>query len=394
LRGNVLLMVGSFAQGGSETQALRLARSLARAGAPYGVLLACLDREGPLLAEAEALGAGAVPGFPLRSFYHPSTAGQLRRCARFMRERGVAIVQTFDFYTNVFGMAAAALAGVPARVAARRETFGFRTEAQRRVERAAYRLAHAVVVNADAVGRQIVSEGVPARKVHTVYNGIEADRFVAPAGLGRGELVAACGLPPEAAGRRLVTLVANLRHPVKDHPSFLRAARRVRAEVPEAAFVIAGEGELTGSVRALAGELGVGGDLFLTGRCARVAELLAASEVCVLSSRAEGFSNSILEYMAASRPVVATEVGGAAEAIVEGETGHLVPAGDDALMAERVAGLLRDPVRARAMGEAGRRRVERLFSAEAQLARTLEIYGRLLARPAGGERVAERAGAL
>jgi L-malate glycosyltransferase len=394
VRENVLLMVGSFAQGGSETQALRLARSLAGAGAPYGVLLACLDRDGPLLAEAEALGAGPVPAFPLRSFYHPSTAGQLRRCARFMREHSVAVVQTFDFYTNVFGMAAASLARVPARVAARRETFGFRTEAQRRVERVAYRLAHAVVVNADAVGRQIVSEGVPARKVHTVYNGIEVSRLAPSAGPGRSDLLAACGLPPAAAARRLVTLVANLRHPVKDHPTFLRAARRVRAAVPEAAFVIAGEGELSGAMRGLADELGIGGEVFFTGRCARVAELLAASEVCVLSSRAEGFSNSILEYMAAARPAVATEVGGASEAVVEGETGHLVPAGDDAAMGERVIQLLRDPERARAMGAAGRRRVEALFSTEAQLATTLELYGRLLARQAKDESVAEEFGTL
>jgi glycosyltransferase involved in cell wall biosynthesis len=386
-------MVGSFAQGGSETQALRLARSLARAGTPYGLLLACLDREGPLLAEAEAISAQPVPAFSLRSFHHPSTAGQLWRAARFMREHGVSVVQTFDFYTNVFGMAAAALARVPARIAARRETFGFRTEAQRRVERAAYRLAHAVVVNADAVGRQIVSEGVPARKVHTIYNGIDAGRFVAPAGAERAELLAACGLPPETAARRLVTLVANLRHPVKDHPTFLRAARRVREEVAEAAFVLAGEGELTGEIRELARGLGLGEDIFFTGRCARVAELLAASEVCVLSSRAEGFSNSILEYMAASRPVVATDVGGAREAIVDGETGHLVTAGDDAQMAERLLGLLREPARARAMGTAGRLRVEALFSAEAQLGRTLEIYGRLLARPAKDGRVAEGLGA-
>jgi L-malate glycosyltransferase len=393
LRENVLLMVGSFAQGGSETQALRLARSL-RGRAPYGVLLACLDPEGPLLGEAEEINAGPVPGFPLRGFQHPSTARQLLRCARFMRERGVAVVQTFDFYTNVFGMAAAALARVPARVAARRETFGFRTEAQRRVERAAYGLAHAVVVNAEAVGRQIISEGVPARKVHTVYNGIDVGRLTPAAGLSRAGLLAACGLPPEAVGRRLVTLVANLRHPVKDHPTFLRAAGRIRAQVPEAAFVLAGEGELTGEMRGLALELGLGGDVFFTGRCVRVAELLAASEVCVLSSRAEGFSNSILEYMAAARPVVATEVGGAAEAIVEGETGHLVPAGDDASMAARITELLRDPERARAMGEAGRRRVEALFSTGAQLERTLEIYGRLLARPAKGRRVAEGFGAL
>jgi glycosyltransferase involved in cell wall biosynthesis len=386
-------MTGSFAQGGSEVQAVRLARSL-RASGRYGVLLACLDREGPLLAEAESLGVGPVPGFPLNSFYDLNMARQLWRCARFMREQAVTIVQTFDFYTNVFGMMAATLARVPARVAARRETFGFRTEMQRRAERVAYRMAHAVVVNSEAVGRQLLIEGVPARKLFTVYNGLDVEGVAPRAGLTRAEMLAACGLPERAHARRLVSIVANLRHAVKDHPTFLRAARRVREAVPEAAFVLAGEGELTGEMRALADELGIGADVFFTGRCARVAELLAASEVCVLSSRAEGFSNSILEYMAAGRPVVATDVGGAREAIVEGETGYLVAAGDDAALAARVVELLMDAPRARAMGEAGRRRVEAEFSCEAQLERTLAVYERLLARTARDERTAEGFGIL
>ncbi|MGH9901532.1 MAG: glycosyltransferase, partial [Pyrinomonadaceae bacterium] len=159
---------------------------------------------------------------------------------------------------------------------------------------------------------------------------------------------------------------------------------RVRAAVPEAAFVLAGEGELIEPVRSLAAELGIGRDVFFTGRCARVPELLAVSDVCVLSSRAEGFSNSILEYMAAARPVVATDVGGAREAVVEGETGHLVRAGDDELMAERLIGLLREPERARAMGHRGRQVAEEKFSCGAQLERTERLYGRLLAGVAKG----------
>jgi glycosyltransferase involved in cell wall biosynthesis len=100
--------------------------------------------------------------------------------------------------------------------------------------------------------------------------------------------------------------------------------------------------------------------------------------VCDLSSRAEGFSNAILEYMAAARPVVATDVGGAGEAIVEGETGFLVPAGDDSAMAERIITLLREPERAQRMGRRGRQRVEHEFSCAAQLEKTLNLYERLL----------------
>ncbi len=130
----------------------------------------------------------------------------------------------------------------------------------------------------------------------------------------------------------------------------------------------------------IAKDLGIEGQTFFLGRCERIAELLKISEVCVLSSKAEGFSNSILEYMAAGRPVVATDVGGAREAMVEGETGYLVPAGDDALMAARIIALLRDPERAHSLGESGKQIVGQKFSCEAQLARTEALYDKLLRR--------------
>src|ERR1043165_9837138 len=157
-------------------------------------------------------------------------------------------------------------------------------------------------------------------------------------------------------------MVANFEHRIKDHPMLLRAAQRVKSEVPEAIFVIAGEGELRAEMEKFASELGVNDSCLFIGRCASVPDLLAASDICVLSSQAEGFSNSILEYMAAGRAVVATDVGGASEAIVEAETGHLVQAGDDQAMAQRIIALLRDPDKSRRMGLNGRRLVEQRFS--------------------------------
>jgi glycosyltransferase involved in cell wall biosynthesis len=158
----------------------------------------------------------------------------------------------------------------------------------------------------------------------------------------------------------------------------LRTAQRVTSEVPEALFVIAGEGELREETERLAAELGVRDWCLFTGRCAGVPDLLAASDVCVLSSQAEGFSNSILEYMAAGRAVVATNVGGASEAIVEGETGHLVNSGDDATMAARIIDLLQNPERRAEMGRTGRRVVEERFSLESRLLNTSTLYKRML----------------
>jgi len=135
---------------------------------------------------------------------------------------------------------------------------------------------------------------------------------------------------------------------------------------------------LTEQVQAQARDLGLGDSTFFIGRCDDIAGLLFASNICVLTSKAEGFSNSILEYMAAGRPVVATDVGGAREAIVHGETGYLVDSDDDKQMAEHVITLLRDLDRARQMGVRGRERIIERFSDRAQLRNTIAMYEVLL----------------
>jgi glycosyltransferase involved in cell wall biosynthesis len=375
---NVLHLINSFNQGGTERQAVQLVRLLHESGR-YRVHVACLDAEGVLRPLVLELDLGELPEFRLRSFYDRNMLAQSRRCARFMREREIDVLHTHDFYTNIFGAAAAACVRQPlVRIASRRETGGMRSRAQSFVQRRAFARADAVVANAEAVRRELVAEGVRAEKVVTIYNGLDLSRLTPPENFAREESLAALHLA-EARGRRLVTIVANMRHPVKDQHTFLRAARRVKAEIPDAAFVLAGEGELLETLRAYAAELGLESDAFFIGRCERVAELLALSDMCVLSSVHEGFSNSILEYMAAARPVVATDVGGAREAVSEGLTGYLVAPGDDALMAARIIELLRDTARAREMGRAGRRVVEEKFSQRAQLARTEELYERLLA---------------
>lgn len=375
---NVLQLIGSFGEGGSERQALQLARLMLEQGR-YCVHIACLDRSGPLLNEAEKLGFREIPEFPLTSFYNSNTASQLKRFSRFLIERGIKIVHTHDFYTNVFGMAGATLARVPARIASRRETLGWRTNAQRFVERRAYNLAHAVVTNSEAAKKQLISEGLRASKISTVYNGLDFERVSPQTRLTRTELLLSFGIPGEPDSQ-IVTLIANLRHPVKNFPMFLRAARIVHDASPDTKFIIAGEGELLTSMRALAEELGLGSSVFFLGRCDRVADLLSLSDICALSSTAEGFSNSILEYMAAARPVVVTDVGGACEAVVDGVTGYLVPANDHSAMADRIVSLLRDRDQAREMGERGRKLTRLRFSCEAQLANTELLYDRIVAR--------------
>ena len=380
MKPNVLQLVGSFRQGGSERQAVQVARLLHESGR-FHVHVACLEREGVLLKEAERLGLEEIPEFRLGSFYDRNAVRQLKRFARYLRERRIEVVQTYDFYTNVFGMAGATLARIPARIAARRETEGVRTSAQKWTERRAFNLAHIIVANSEAVRREVIKSGVRPGKIVTIYNGMDRARVAPRDSLNRWKVLEELGLPKETAQRPFVTIVANMHHAMKDQATFLRAARRVRDEVEDAAFVLAGEGELTESLRAQARELGLERDAFFIGRCARVADLLAVSSVCVLSSKGvEGFSNSIIEYMAAARPVVATDVGGAREAVVDGETGYIIRPTDDEEMARRIISLLKDPQHARTMGERGLRVVKEKFSCEAQLASIEQLYERLLAK--------------
>ncbi len=376
MKPRILQLVDSFDEGGSERQALQLTRLLHGSGR-YQVLLASLKADGVLRSQIADLNLGEISCYPLTSFYDANALVQLRRFVHDLRRLKIDVLHTHDFYTNIFGMVAGRLANVPVRIASRRETSGMRSRLQLQAQRAAYTLAHQIVANSEAVKRKLIAEGIRKDKITVIYNGFDANRVASVKSLSRVDALAALGLEKNSS-QRFVTIVANLRHEVKDHPMFVRAAQRVSKVVPDVSFLLAGEGELKGSLESLAAKLGLAEKTVFLGRVADIATLLSVSDVGVLASKAEGFSNSILEYMAAGCPVVATDVGGAREAVIEGETGYLVRSGGDQLLAEQIISLLQNPEMARRMGERGQRVVADKFSTAAQLRSTEALYEGLL----------------
>jgi L-malate glycosyltransferase len=369
----VLQLIGSFHQGGSERQAVQLTQLLFADG-EFEVFAATLNREGVLLDELEKLGFTDIPEFKLTSFFNTHFLRQVKKCAAFIRENNIEIVHTHDFYTNVFGMAAASLASVKLKIASKRETEGMRSKAQKIVEKIAFSRANKIVVNAEAVKNYLLGEGISANKISVIYNGLDLERLT-PQETNRTKICDDLGLPNDEKVK-FITLVANLRHTVKNQPMFLRAAQKVLAKHSDSHFVLAGEGELRESLENLAGALKISQNVHFIGRCTKVPELLSVSYACALTSFNEGFSNSILEYMAASKPVVATKVGGASEAIIEDETGYLVESDDDNSLAEKLIWLLENPMQAGEMGKKGRAIVEAKFSCAAQLEKTKSLYRR------------------
>lgn len=375
----VMELTGTFLRGGSERQAVQLARLLHEEGS-FRVFVGCLDGAGELRAEVERLGIKEIPEFKLTSFYDANFLRQARRCAEFIKANRISIVHTHDFYTNIFGMFSAFFARVPVRIASKRETLS-KSKNQCLVERQAFRLADKIVANAEAVKQFLVETGVAPEKIVTVHNGLDLQRLEPTHDAKREEILRELGLPFDDE-TQFVTIVANLRSDVKNHGMFLRAAQKVKEKIKSVAFVLAGEGELIESLKSFARDLNIEKDVFFIGGAAKIGELLSISDVCVLSSKSEGFSNSILEYMSAAKPVVATRVGGASEAVFDGETGFLVESDDDETMAERLVELLRNPEKAERFGARGCQIVEEKFSLGAQLDKTLALYNELLNKKA------------
>ncbi len=388
MKPRILQLVDSFNEGGSERQAFQLSRLLRDSGR-YEVFVATLNPDGVLRAEAETL-VSEIRSYPLKSFYDYNAGVQLSNLVRYLRTNSIDLIHTHDFYTNIFGMTAGLLANVGARIASRRETACMRSRSQLVVQRIGYALAHKIIANSEAVRSKLIEEGISEKRITVIHNGIDVKRLETPMPASREASLRTLGLERAIPCQALVTIVANMRHEVKDYPMFLTAAQLIKKVVPETGFLLAGEGELRSSLEQLARQLGLTESIFFLNRCNEISQLLNASDVCVLSSKAEGFSNSILEYMAAGRPVVATNVGGASEAIVEGETGYLVAAGDYEALAKRILSLLRSPESARAMGEKGKQRALQNFSSSTLLQKTSELYDGLLKKRVVGDNTERR----
>ena len=251
---------------------------------------------------------------------------------------------------------------------------GYRyTPFYRRFFRFLNRLTTRIVANSEAV-KQVTAqaESVALEKIDVIYQGVDSAHY---GPVSDGPSVAkGIGIP---IGAQVVGMVANLR-PVKDVELFLRAARKVADEIPQAAFLVVGRGPLRQELGKLAVTLGLGDKVFFSDGRATVQDCLRCMCIGCLSSESEGFSNAILEYMSAGLPVVATDVGGNREAILDRHTGYLVRERTPEALAEALIDLLRNPGKRASMGREGRQRCLDLFDIRIAIRQLEDYYASLL----------------
>jgi glycosyltransferase involved in cell wall biosynthesis len=350
----VAIFFSQFLPGGTEHQMSELTRRLDRAR--FEVHVACLHRNG-VWTDRICEGAASVGEFPIRSFRHPSTLRRMHEFSGWCRARRIAVVHATDLYANVFALPAAALARVPARIASRRELNPDKAAGLVALQRGAYAFAHRIVANSNAAAARLRREGVRARAITVIPNGLDIGAYATPSRSG--------------PLRRMIT-VANLRAE-KAHEVLIRAAARLLNDHPELEFWLVGGGTRRDELEQLASRCGVAARVQFFGHRDDVPALLAQSDAFVLTSRSEALPNGVMEAMAASLPVVATVVGSIPELIDSGRTGVLVEPDDVGALHRAIDGLVRDPEGARAMGRAARQAVESRFSFE----RMVDSFGSL-----------------
>lgn len=350
--------------GGAETLMLNLIRRMDRGR--FSPEFCCLKELGPV---GDAL-SHEIPTFE-RLLKHKYDFGVVGRLTRLMRQRRVDALVVVGAGDKMFwGRLAAWRAGVPVVLCAIHST-GW-PDRIGRLNRALTPLTDRFIAVAPTHGRYLVEqERFPKDRVCVIPNGVDTERFQPrpPDSSLRDQL----GIPPGPVAGTVARLSSE-----KNIKLFLESAALARRQVPNAQFVIVGDGPLREKLIAQAGELGVAGCVHFLGLRFDVPQLLGLMDVFLLTSHIEANPVSVLEAIASGIPVVATRVGSVPETVQDG-AGFLVDPGDAEAIARRLVQLWADPSLLRSMGQAGRELVVRDWSLQAMVEQYQnlieEIYG-------------------
>jgi glycosyltransferase involved in cell wall biosynthesis len=360
--------------GGTEQHVLTLCRLLGRSR--FSPSLVTTAGGGALFEAFSALVPMKVMGDPARGKRFRSTPWEHARAVaslvRILRERRPDILHAYLPAANVIGPLAARLAGVTRVIVSKRSLADYkeRFPLLRHAESLGNRLADVILVNSGAVRQDVErTERHWRGKFRKIYNGVAPiDPWTPKDAMAfrRRE-----GIPADA----LVALCVSNFYPYKGHEELVEAAARVVPAYPNVIFLLAGRDSGTlEATRTRIRERGIEESVRFVGSRTDVPDLLRASDLFVHPSREEGFSNAILEAMAAGLPVVACDVGGNPEAVVDGETGRLVPPRDPERFAGAMLEMIGDPGKRKTFGQAGRRRAAEEFSTSRMVAKMESLY--------------------
>jgi len=370
---------GSLDPGGAERQMVVLAQNLPKDR--FSVEFVLLTHRGVLAAEAEAAGATVrVLGWTPRTarLHALRWLADGARLGPALHGGHYDIVDAWLFHGYALAALTRPLSRVPVLISGRVRLSDYKAHfnpVERLLDAVARRRSDAIVANSEAVRADVARrEKIDPARIRVIRTGIAIPPAL-PASE-RNTIRAGWGFGPDNV---VVGSVANYKLR-KGLESLLRVAARLQAELPQLRWVLVGEGPLRPTLEAMIAQFGLAGIVCLHGREPDARRLYGAFDMFTHASESEGMPNVILEAAAAGLPIVATPAGGTPEAVTDGETGLLVPIGDEDALAWGLRRLVLDPALPKRLGAAGRERVGAVFGIDRFVAETAALYEELAER--------------
>jgi glycosyltransferase involved in cell wall biosynthesis len=364
----IALVIPTMDRGGAEKQVVLLAKGLHEAGHDVRVFL--LTRDGP---RSDALRDAGVPVVLIGKRFKLDPSA-LFRLKKQLIDFAPDVVHTWLFAANCFGRVAAKWAGVPIIIASERCVDPWKTAAHFFIDRRLQKMSQAITTNSSGVEEFYVANGLDPAQFVVIPNGVESAGVTGANDIHREEAMSRLDVQPD---RRLVLAVGRL-WPQKRVRDLIWAGELLATTHGNTTLVIVGDGpqrdELVRHRDAVSAPLHVR----FAGQRNDVAELLPHADQFWIASEYEGQSNAVIEAMLAGVPVIASDIPGNRDLVIEGETGWLFPLGDEAALVRRSLAVLSEPEECRRVAEQARHRILTEFSLDAMIQRHVELYTRLL----------------
>jgi glycosyltransferase involved in cell wall biosynthesis len=374
----ILYLIDYFHRtGGTEKHLAQLIAGLSADA--FGCSVMVFDMgSNPLLDGLRARGVPVI-SLPVGREYVPHAAIQAWRLAKLIRRNRYDIVQTFHQKADTYGALVAWLSGAKHLISSKRDTGELRKSLHVFLNRRLRFLFDAFITVAEGVRVAVLAnDHLPPSRVTTIYNGVDTTRFAVPSAAQRVDARSRLGF---ATDDFVVGMVAGFR-PEKNYDVFFHGLRQALPSIPLLKVLVVGAGPLMVQFRERIARTELGSRTVFTGDVVDVLPCLWALDVgCLTSGSNEGFSNAVIEQMAVGLPMIVSNVGGNAEAVIDGANGRVIPPLDAAALCGALITLHSDRARAASMGRAARARAEERFSLQRMCAEHAKLYLALCERP-------------
>lgn len=363
----ICYIIGQLIKHGAEGQLCELVKGIDRE--KFCPIVISLSQGGYWISEIQRLNIQVIE---IRRRKHKEFT-RLFKLIKILKTIKPDIVHTYLVSANSYGRVASILTRVPIIIASERslpEIGKDKNMFQICIDKLLALFSHGIICNSKKASDTLIKKYFyDAKKVFIIHNGIGVNGFLKKINLNREKLL----------GQKVVVTIGTLYH-VKNHRLFLDMTRTIldMSGNKSMKFLIVGDGPLRGELEEYSKALGIEHCVIFTGERNDIPDILQNTDIFVMTSLYEGISNAIIEAMLSGLPVVATDVGGNSELVIDGETGFLCPLNDAKILAKRIFSLINDEDEAKRMGENGRKKILNEFRVDMMVKKTENIYMKLL----------------